>query len=172
MKTIAFLGNRAGFAALALAATILGCSSDSAVTGPDTTGQFSAQITDGGQVGLHGLAVLISMPSADSDSTSAPASAVLSLQDGKSTAQVGFQWIGTDLPPAGKYSVGSGDLDVAAAFADSTGALFDGVSGTITLNPIANGHVSGTFSVTAESSDSTAHPAAVSGTFNATIVVQ
>lgn len=172
MKTISFLCSRAGIAALALTAAFVGCSSDSGITAPDAAGQFSAVVTDGSQLSLHGAAGLISLPATGSDSTSAPSSALLILQDQKTSAQMGFQWIGTALPPAGNYAVGSGDLDVAVAFQDSTGAIFDGIGGSVTIAPASNGHVSGTFSVTAESADSTAHTASISGSFNAPVVVQ
>lgn len=170
-----FLGGRAGYAALALAlaASISGCSSDSSsLTAPDTTGQFSAVVAVGNQTTISGNAGLVSMPATRSDSTAPPASAILILQDKTTSAQVGFQWIGTSLPPAGSYSIGSDTQDVAVAFMDSAGTIFDGVSGNVTLASIANGHVSGTFSVTVQPSDGTTGNATISGNFNALVVVQ
>jgi len=174
MKNIQLLGNRAGFAALVLtlAAALTACGADSGLTAPDTTGQFSAVVSTGSQVSLAGDAGLLSLPSASSDSTAPPPSAILILQDNKTSAQMGFQWVGTAMPAAGKYSVGAGDLDVAMAFMDSTGTVFDGVSGSVTLATVTDGHVSGTFSVTAQPSDSTTAGATISGNFNALVVVQ
>jgi hypothetical protein len=174
MKNTSLLGSRAGFAALALslAAAITACGADSGITAPDTTGQFSAVVSAGSQVALSGEAGLLSLPVADSDSTSPPSSAVLILQDGKTSAQMGFQWIGTAMPAVGSYAVGAGDLDVAAAFMDSTGAVFDGVAGSVTVAAATKGHVSGTFSITAQPSDSTRANATISGSFNALVVVQ
>lgn len=173
MKTsFSFLCSRAGFAALAMAAAIAGCSSDSAITAPDTTGQFSAVVNTGSQISLAGEAGLVSLPAAGSDSTSAPASAILILQDQKTSAQLGFAWLGTAIPAPGNYSIGAGDTDVAMAFEDSSGRVFDGVSGAVTVAAVANGVASGSFSVTAEPSDSTAHSATISGSFSARVVVQ
>ncbi|HXF24102.1 MAG TPA: hypothetical protein VN602_06265 [Gemmatimonadaceae bacterium] len=178
MKNTSLLGSRAGFAALALslalslAATLTACGADSAITAPDTTGQFSAVVSTGSQISLTGQAGLLSLPAARSDTTAPPPSAILILQDKKTSAQMGFQWVGTALPAAGTYSVGAGDLDVAVAFVDSAGAVFDGVGGSVTLSTVSNGHVTGSFSVTAQPSDSTAQTATISGNFNALVVVQ
>ncbi len=174
MKNTSLLGSRAGFAALALslAAAITACGADSGITAPDTTGQFSAVVSAGSQISLTGNAGLLSLPATGSDSTSPPASAILILQDKKTSAQMGFQWIGTAMPAAGSYSVGAGDLDVAVAFMDSTGAVFDGVGGSVTLAAVSKGHVTGTFSVTAQPSDSTGQSATISGSFDALVVVQ
>jgi len=170
--SLSHLGCRAGIAALALAATVAGCSSDSGVTAPDTTGRFSALVNAGTQTSLTGAAGLISLPAADSDSAAVPSSAVLILQDGTSNAQLGFQWIGTSVPATGTYPIGAGDLDVAMAFQDSTGAVFDGISGTVTVATVTKGLVGGTFSVTAQPTDSAAHNAVITGTFKAPIAVQ
>ena len=166
------LGIRAASAALAFALALSGCSSDSSVTAPDTTGQFSAVVATTAQISLAGAAGMISLPATGADSSSVPASALLILQDKKSSAQLGFEWSGTAAPSQGTFPIGGGDTDVAMAYQDSTGTVFDGSSGTIIVTSVVNGVVSGTFSVTATPSDTTGHTASISGTFKAPIVTQ
>jgi hypothetical protein len=159
-------------AALAISIALVGCSSDSSVTAPDTTGQFSAIVATTSQISLDGAAGIISLPATGPDSSSIPASALLILQDKKSSAQLGFEWSGIATLSPGTFPVGGTDTDVAMAYQDSTGAVFDGVSGTVIVTSVVNGVVSGTFSVTATPSDTTAHAASISGTFKAPTVTQ
>lgn len=166
------LGNRAATLALITAATLTACSADSTATAPETINKFTAVVATTAQISLAGTAGIISLPATGSDSLSVPASALLILQDKKSTAQLGFEWTGTVTPATGTFQIGNAASDVVMAYQDSTGAVFDGANGIVIVTSVANGVVSGTFSVTAAPSDTTAHSAAISGTFKAVAVTQ
>jgi hypothetical protein len=171
--TPGFPGRRARAAlAILTAISLSACSADSTATAPDTTIQFSAVVSTTQQLSLAGTAGLISLPATGADSLSVPASALLILQDKKSAAQLGFEWTGTDIPATGTFQVGSSDSDVIMAYQDSSGAVYDGVGGTMIVTSVVDGVVSGTFSVTAAPSDTTGHTASIAGVFKAAAVTQ
>jgi len=170
--SVKLLRCHAAIAALALCSATSACGVDSTATAPNTNGQFSAIVATSSQLSLAGAAGLISLPATGQDSSAVPASALLVLQDKKSTAQLGFEWSGTAMPSPGTFAVGATDTDVAMAYQDSTGAVFDGIAGSVVVTSVANGIVSGTFSVTATPSDTTGTSASISGVFKARTVTQ
>lgn len=172
-SALKYLGSHAVTAlAIVGVVAVAACSNDSTATAPDTINKFTAVVATTAQVSLAGTANMISLPATGSDSLSVPASALLILQDKKSTAQLGFEWTGAAIPSTGTFQIGSTDSDVVMAYQDSTGAVFDGANGVVIVTSVVNGVVSGTFSVAATPSDTTAHTAAISGAFKAVAVTQ